>query len=1091
MSTFEQTVDAANLTVSKKMLYLVQHCKGEAKQLIDYCCLLNPEEGYAKVLKLLKDNHGKASVIARSYCEKLTKGPLIKSDDPKGLTNLAQLIEESEVTLNCLNYQADLDNFNTIIAIVKRLPFALQTRWLRTAAEIEKRGADAKFRTLVKFIKDEAEIANSSFASAVYQRSKRKSATSFYAKSEQTKSFTPNIVANNSSKCAFCKEGHKIEKCSKFADLTITDRVSFTRRNGLCDNCFKRGHISSFCRLNSSCTIKDCKRKHHTLLHRDFANCSSSEANPAPSTNNSLPDTKRSVHFASCDNGSVFLNVVPVKVFYKDKAITTYAFLDQGSTTTLCDKTLFKHLGIEGENVSIALTTVNKKDECYESQKASLSLSGLHDNEVVELQEVFSVDVLPIKPNNSLTVNELNAWPHLKGLHIPKLSAPVGLLIGIDNPELFWTLEERRGTSGQPYAVRTRLGWSLIGVASRNEQKKFVRVNFVKESNQILEDQIKKLWRMDLIPDSKILGAGSSKEDRLALVSMNESKGMVDGHYQFALPWKPGSPDLEDNRVLAESRLGNLRRRLDKNSELKQKYTTVIEDYVRKGYAEKVEKNTETKMRWYLPHHAVLHPQKPGKVRVVFDCSATFKGKSLNQQLLRSPDLLNSLIGVLLRFRKEKIAMVSDIEAMFHQVRVDPRDRDFLRFLWWPGGNTSLPPEEYFMKVHLFGATSSPSCANFALLQTAEDNSDSYEPSIVETVKKNFYMDDCLKSVGSKEEAMNLYLQLTDLLKKGGFHLTKWISSCSEVLDQIPYTEKSSSAFNLNKDENLRVLGVKWEFTSNNFRFETNLKTKPLTRRGVLSIISSLFDPLGLVAPVTLSGKNLLQNLSRQKLDWDEKIPNEDATKWNRWIQGLSALTELVVPRFLFLQDCGMNCVKSIQIHHFSDASSVAYSVVTYLRFVCHNDNVFCRFIFGKARLAPIKTISIPRLELMAAVLAVKIDQMLQQELILPIWQATFWTDSTAVLQMIANTNKRFPVFVANRLTKIEDHTAADQWRYVPSKENPADLATRGIDTESFVSNPYWLKGPEFLLDVTDLWPQPPCPLPQLPVEFSVLKKTL
>ena len=174
MSTFEQTVDAANLTISKKLQYLVQHCKGEAKQLIDYCCLLNPEEGYAKALKLLKDNYVKTNLIACAYCEKLTKGPLIKSDNPKGLTNLAQLVEKSGVTLNCLNYQADLDNFNTIIAIVKRLPFALQTHWLRTVAEIEKRGSDAKFKTFVKFIKDEAEIANSRLLPRCIREAKEK-----------------------------------------------------------------------------------------------------------------------------------------------------------------------------------------------------------------------------------------------------------------------------------------------------------------------------------------------------------------------------------------------------------------------------------------------------------------------------------------------------------------------------------------------------------------------------------------------------------------------------------------------------------------------------------------------------------------------------------------------------------------------------------------------------------------------------------------------------------------------------------------------------------------------------------------------------
>ena len=213
---------------------------------------------------------------------------------------------------------------------------------------------------------------------------------------------------------------------------------------------------------------------------------------------------------------------------------------------------------------------------------------------------------------------------------------------------------------------------------------------------------------------------------------------------------------------MVKSRLGYSQKRLDKNLELKQKYTTIIEDYVTKNYAEKPKKNT--KMRSYLPHHAVLHPQKPDKVRVAFDCKATFKGKSLNQQLLRGPNLLNSFIRVLLllRLRKEKFFMVTHIKALFHQDRVDPRDRDFLWFLWWLGGNKSLPSKEYYMKVYLFGAALSPNCANFAVLQTAKNNSNSCEPSNAQTVKKNFYMDDCLKSVANEEKAMNLYQQLTD-----------------------------------------------------------------------------------------------------------------------------------------------------------------------------------------------------------------------------------------------------------------------------------------------------------------------------------------
>ena len=972
MHSFELIVNAANLSNCKKLMYLVQYCESEAKQLIEYCLLLDPDNGYPRALKLLKDNYGRPNVIARSYCDKLTKGPYIKIDDYKGLGNLAQLLEESEVTMRSLNYHADLDNFNTILAIVKRLPFALQTRWLRTATEIEKRGTDPKFKNLVKFVQDEAEIANSSYASAINQRNKKKSGYSFFAKSSKPKGTTMNERDRNKTKhCVFCEDDHKIDDCTKFAELAMHDRISFNRKNRLCDNCFRGGHISSYCKSNSSCTIKGCSRKHHTLLHRDFNSLASvrnqNESN-APSTSKSLPETSRAVNFStrpsSSDVDCVFLNVVPVNIFAKGREVYTYAFLDQGSTTTLCEQSLFDQLGIEGENVSINLTTVNHRAASHESKRVSLTVTGVASDESIELNEVYSVASLPIKPNKPLTANEIKSWPHLRELHLPTISSSVGLLIGIDNPELFWTLEEIRGNRGEPFAVRTILGWSLVGAISRFQQNtKSINVNFVRRTDQELEDQMERLWQMDLLPDPATSDTGLSKEDKLALNTMKQSIRLVDGHYQIALPWKPGAPNFVNNRCLAELRLNALQKKLDKNLELKQKYTAVVEDYLAKGYAEKVEtEKSYSEMCWYLPHHAVLNPRKPDKVRVVFDCSATFQKQSLNQQLLQGPDFLNSLVGVLLRFRKGKIAMSNDIEAMFHQVKVEPKDQPFLRFLWWPQGNTTLPPEDYCMKVHLFGATSSPSCANFSLLRTADDNSGIFDPVILETVKKNFYMDDCLKSVASEEDAFWLFQNLTDLLQKGGFHLTKWISSSSEVLKKIPDVEKSSSAFNLDKNSNLRVLGVKWDFNQDKFQFESSVQKKPLTRRGILSVVSSIFDPLGFVAPVILTAKLLLQDFCRQRLDWDDRISEEDAMKWNQWINNLHALVKLDIPRYLFPRECDFTSIKSIQIHHFSDASSCAYGVVTYLRCVLTNDDVFCRFVFGKSRLAPLKTISIPRL---------------------------------------------------------------------------------------------------------------------------------
>ena len=200
---------------------------------------------------------------------------------------------------------------------------------------------------------------------------------------------------------------------------------------------------------------------------------------------------------------------------------------------------------------------------------------------------------------------------------------------------------------------------------------------------------------------------------------------------------------MPNNKCVAEQRASKLKRKLAKNSSFHDDYKTFLSDLLNKGYAVEIpedKRNCNDGRVWYVPHHGVTHPQK-GKLRVVFDCAASFQGKSLNEELLQGPDLTNGLIEVLTRFRHEHIALISNVEAMYHQVRVPDEDSDLLRFLWWPQGDLSQPPREYKMVVHLFGAKSSPSCANYALRQTAEGGKDRSSPEAVTTVLEHFYVD--------------------------------------------------------------------------------------------------------------------------------------------------------------------------------------------------------------------------------------------------------------------------------------------------------------------------------------------------------------
>ena len=549
-----------------------------------------------------------------------------------------------------------------------------------------------------------------------------------------------------------------------------------------------------------------------------------------------------------------------------------------------------------------------------------------------------------------------------------------------------------------------------------------------RREKDLLLQQVEKFRETDFGGSISDTTTSMSVEDKKALKVMESTVEMVNGQYQVALPWR----HLSNNRLMAERGLHSLKRRLLKDRDLLDKYKASINDYVKKGYASRVpeaEIKTGGRPIWYLPHHPVIHPHKPGKVRVVFDCAAKYNGTSLNEQLLQGPDLTNSLVGVLTRVRQEPVALVADIEAMFHQVRMNPLDCDALRFLWWPDNDLTREPAEYRMEVHLFGGTSSPSCANFCLKKTAEDNAGDFEPEVVNTVKRNFYVDDCLKSVRSINAATTLSQQLRELLSRGGFQLTKWLSNKKEVIETIPESERASSILDLHLDKDElpveRTLGIQWLVETDQFGFKFLLKDKPTTRRGILSVTSSVYDPLGFLAPVILPAKKLLQDLCKLKLCWDDPIGEEELTKWKRWLSDLPELSKIRVERCIKPSDFGE--VKHALLHHFADASQIAYGAVSYIRLVSVDGRIHCAFLMGKSRLAHVKTMTIPRLELSAAVVVIQLDKMLREELDITIDDSIFWSDSTSILQYIRNESRRFHTFVANRISVIHDSSKPSQ----------------------------------------------------------------
>ncbi len=306
----------------------------------------------------------------------------------------------------------------------------------------------------------------------------------------------------------------------------------------------------------------------------------------------------------------------------------------------------------------------------------------------------------------------------------------------------------------------------------------------------------------------------------------------------------------------------------------------------------------------------------------------------------------------------------------------------------------------FCMTVHLFGAVSSPSCAAFALRKTADDHKCEFREEVVQTLKDNFYVDDCLKSVAS-EEAVSLVQDLSNLCQQGGFTLTKWISNKRTVLHSLHEECRAKEWKELDLDKDSlpveRALGLLWCAETDSFKFKIEIQEKSCTRRGMLSVSSSVYDPLGFLAPVVLPAKIMLQELCRRNFGWDETVPHDILRGWTRWLKELNALSEFKVERCVKPIKCG-SCIHA-QLHHFSDASEQGYGTVTYLRIQNSSGDIHVSFLMGKARVTPLKDITVPRLELTAAVLAVRVDLMLKKELRLQLQESVFWTSGDMLAQ--------------------------------------------------------------------------------------------
>ncbi|XP_055549852.1 uncharacterized protein LOC129732734 [Wyeomyia smithii] len=595
-----------------------------------------------------------------------------------------------------------------------------------------------------------------------------------------------------------------------------------------------------------------------------------------------------------------------------------------------------------------------------------------------------------------------------------------------------------------PVLVDSVFGWIVAGEAHLIPSSiDSVNCKTVTVSLNSLEESMERFWRIEELSAGSLLSAEEKFCEDYFRSTVTRTKN---GRYVVRYPKRPDFNDMiGESRLTALRRFSLLERRFCNDPQLKGNYDKFMEEYLSLGHMRLVREIGTEIQEYYLPHHPVIKAASTTtKTRVVFDGSCkTSSGYALNDALCVGPVIQDDLLTLVIRFRKYPVALIADIEKMYRQVLINPDDMPLQRIVW--RSSTSEPILTYELATVTYGLGPSYFLATRTLQQLAEDEGQSY-PLGEAALRKSFYVDDFIGRANSISEATRLRDELTELLGKGGFPIRKWTSNRLELLEGLSADQVGTqSAHKFDPEEAVKTLGILWEPAVDQFRFDchVNQDFTRMTKRSILSAISELFDPLGLVAPIVIRGKMLMQELWLTACSWYDIVPDALKIKWEKLYHQLPRLSEFRIDRYAFQLD------SEVQLHTFADASEAAYGACTYVR----STDSTSKIKNSKTRVAPLKRLSLPKLELAAAVVAARLYLRTVDALDFKTSSSFFWSDSTVTLQWLKSPPNNWKTFVANRVSEIQTTTHGGKWNHITGKHNPADLLSRGMHVDDFLQS--------------------------------------
>ncbi|MEE4247410.1 MAG: DUF1759 domain-containing protein [Kangiellaceae bacterium] len=1102
------------LTPADKFNYLLCCLTNEAKNAVAGLTITN--DNYSIAIDSLNSRFGSRDAVVREH---LAKFSTLQCSN-ESVHQLRHFYDNVNVNVRSLqNLDVGAGSYETMLLpmLLAKLPAIVRISMLKTArtsstsihyASISNSAALDSVDKFLKLLEIEILVREDAGVSAdanvqLRHQHKQQSPT------EGSVSVLHSKAVKQEKMCVFCNGDHASESCTRVKD--VATRLQIVKDNRRCFCCQGKGHNSKKCFFKRTCA--NCQLTHHPSL------CDKAQVTQPEQTHahpRKEKDSREATQTTQCAT-TLVTRANPLVVLPTARAVirspvdstesVVRILFDTASNRSFIHEDLADKLRLKGTATEMLEVTTfgatsaavhcTKRVEFQIRRADSDNCITLNANTVPKIcsdQPVVKTSEL----NEEIQQLDLAEWQWEQSDAAPVIQ----LLIGAD--QFYKLVNDRviRTAESNLVAMESKLGWLLCGelsVASCNDTQQnrsnaaaalhcSAKPLSCDDRDRLVDRQVEKFWKLESIGITE--SPTEEDEFKLDIKKVNE-------RYSVSIPWKPSTPDtqLPDNFDVAFKRLQCNLRRMRQDPKLLREYHSILMRQKEIGVVEEAATDKVSSPLHYLPHRAIVREDAGStKVRVVFDASARANrfSASLNDCLQTGDSALTTIPRLLQAFRIKEVALTADVEKAFLQIRVDEKDRDALRFLWT---EDPLQPNSPIIVMRyaavVFGLTCSPAILE-RVIQHHISRYNLQFPKLSQKLQHDFYVDNLVTGCCDEEEARELFDAARLIFREAGMNLRHWQTNSQRLLRDIQasttdadiiapdVTELKGSTARTTEDSSsysamtlgggptqCKVLGLQWDTVRDvlilQFSPPTAMMETPQTKRTLLQLLSRVYDPLGLLAPVLTWPKAAFQALCVAKTRWDDPLPQQLEQKWLKHIRGLQA-TAFEVSRRVSTR------AVDLQLHGFCDASAKSYAACVYLRAQREDSSVTSQLIIARSRVTPLTVHSIPRLELLGALILARLLASVKP-LYPTMSKIVCWTDSADVIFWIREP-KPWKTFVNNRVVEIRQLVPEDSWRHVPGDQNPADIASRGLSAHKLQQCGVWWQGPKWLLESESSWPQ-------------------